>query len=202
MDLFIAMAVYQSVHPKTVHSLMRLTTKLRAWQFDSVQKCNIPPARNELVVHFLESKAPFMLSVDADMKFTPEDVERLHESIQQPFVGLVGGNYCKRDGSNIPLCSPLPEMSKDDLLAWTKKNAGKAVQAHAIPTGLMMIRREVFVAIEPPWFEFVYPQRGSLNGISSDVNFCRKVRGAGFLTMAHLGVRANHIGDCEYSLED
>jgi hypothetical protein len=50
----------------------------------------------------------------------------------------------------------------------------------------MLVRKQVFEAIEPPWFEMG-------NGISEDVIFCQKAREAGFDVFVDLAIRIGHI---------
>lgn len=56
---------------------------------------------------------------------------------------------------------------------------------HAGSSG-MLIRREVIETVEPPWFELG-------NGISEDVNFCRKAKKAGFKVHVDVGAKLGHI---------
>ncbi len=56
---------------------------------------------------------------------------------------------------------------------------------HAGSSG-MLIRKCVIGAVEAPWFELG-------NGISEDVNFCRKARQAGYTIHVDLAVRLGHI---------
>lgn len=71
-------------------------------------------------------------------------------------------------------------LPEDDLVeVWSAGDAG------------MLIRREVFDAIEDPWFT---PTPGSI-GLDYDMNFCRKVRDAGFKIYCDSGAMLGHISN-------
>lgn len=63
------------------------------------------------------------------------------------------------------------------------------LEVYAAGTGGMLVRRHVLEAIGDPWFEF---QRGEI--LNEDVEFCRKIRDAGFKIHADLSCRMGHAG--------
>lgn len=64
------------------------------------------------------------------------------------------------------------------------------LEVHSAGTGGMLVRRRVLEAIGDPWFEF---KQGEL--LSEDVDFCRKIRAAGFRIHADMEVRMGHVGN-------
>lgn len=60
-------------------------------------------------------------------------------------------------------------------------------------TGCMLIRREVFEALEFPWFQWPIELRdGKVKETSDDVDFCRRATSAGFTIGAHGNVFCGH----------
>lgn len=205
-DLFVAMPCYDRPCRSTHHSIVNLMCSLTSAGIpathDSVSCCNVPVARNKLIKKFLETQHTRLLFVDADNTFTPYDLMKLADTLdRRPDVGLIGGNYCKVDGTDVPLCSPKLSISADELIEWMRRHKEKAVDAVAIPTGFMLVRRDVFEKMPPPWFELEH-KPNSIDVVTSDYVFCRKVRELGYRTLAHLGVKCGHIGEVERGLVD
>lgn len=204
-DLFVAMPCYDRPCRRTHHCIVDLMCALTRdgipAKHDSVSCCNVPVARNKLVTQFLDSGYSRLLFIDADNVVRVPGVVRLAEVLDaHQDVGLVGGNYVKADGTEMPLCSPKAQISNVELRQWMSANNGKAVDAYSVPTGCMLIRREVFEKVPRPWFELKHCE-DSIDVVTSDYVFCQKVRAAGFRTLAHLGVKAGHIGELEYTLD-
>lgn len=63
-------------------------------------------------------------------------------------------------------------------------------EVHAAGTGGMLVRRNVFEAIAAPWFE---SSSGAFT--NHDLEFCRKVRDAGFKIHADVESIMTHLGD-------
>lgn len=59
--------------------------------------------------------------------------------------------------------------------------------------GCMLIRREIFDALEFPWFNWPLELRdGKIKETSDDVDFCKRARAAGFTISAHGNVFCGH----------
>lgn len=115
--------------------------------------------------------------VDDDHAFAPDVLLRLLDH----GLPLVAPNVLRRQ-------QPFASVACVDdavLDLRTQPATGLVAVQHTGSSGLL-IRREVIEVVEPPWFELG-------NGISEDVNFCRKAVAAGFDIHVDLGLRLGHI---------
>lgn len=80
---------------------------------------------------------------------------------------------------------PIPCVD-DDFMDITKYQPDELVEVQHAGSSGMLIRKHVLDAVEAPWFELG-------NGISEDVNFCRKAVAAGFSIHVDMDVRLGHI---------
>lgn len=120
----------------------------------------IPRARNLLAREFLKSGYTHMLFIDADIEFNPQDVFKMIEA-DKP---LIGGTYPgkKINWENVHNAvghgiapehlthfTALPMIRlKRETMDLNKVNMGEPVEVRAVPTGFMMIKREVFEKLE------------------------------------------------------
>lgn len=86
---------------------------------------------------------------------------------------------------------PCPMVARETPRGFLPVTEGEGIELIDVcGASCLLIRSEVIQAIKPPWFEtddWGNPRH------SSDFNFCRKVRGAGFLLYAHFGVVCSHL---------
>lgn len=80
---------------------------------------------------------------------------------------------------------PIPEY---DNFSARELSASGLIKVHAAGSGGMLVKRHVLEDIEPPWFE-------SSSGayVNDDLEFCRKIRDAGYEIHCDLGVRFGHL---------
>lgn len=151
---------------------------------------DISGARNMLVERSLERGSEWILFLDDDHVYPDDILLRLlaHEKDitcslymqRQPPFGPVAYTH-RVEGSYMPL--QLPGMPEEGL-----------IDIYATGCSGMLIRSEVFRAIEYPWFE--HGRVGELWNASEDLIFCEKAREAGFDIHLDLGVRLGHLAPC------
>ncbi len=140
--------------------------------------------------------SPFMIFIDSDIVFTPEDIEKTYRSMQAGYE-VVGGMYAVADGTFVP-AQAYKQLVFD----------GSVQEMRYVSTGFLGISRNVLRDIknklEMPllhkgdWCE-CYPffESGSFPEtkiyISEDWDFCNKVRTAGHKVYLHTGVQVGHI---------
>lgn len=138
--------------------------------------------RNNLVRESLEVGSEWLWFLDDDHAFAPDLLLRLlaHEKdivtpvyLQRmmPFAPVV---YTGQEGPDFEALF-LPDYPIDAGL----------VPVHSAGTGGMLIRSEVFRAIEEPWFEHGHA--------SEDLIFCEKARDAGFEIHCDLQAHLGHL---------
>lgn len=178
------------VHRERIDQLIRVEGHLLSRQ------------RNELVWGFLErSKAPWLLMLDTDHSFTPEDFDRLcaaaHEVSFPVLSGLYFGAY-PSDGL-MPLAVPIaycldPEGQYRPIMEWQR---GKLIRVDAVGGGMLLVHRRVLEALRdasehPDWAWFADGPTGNA-WYSEDVTFCQRVRAAGFPIHVHPDVELPHL---------
>lgn len=138
--------------------------------------------RNRLVASALDVGTEWVIFLDDDMLFPPDHLMRLlaHDEFivaslytqrSSPFGPIAFKSYTRENGY-VPV--KLSEQPKEGLVPIV--GAG---------TGGMLIRAEVFHAIEYPWFEKT--EIGS-----EDLNFCQKALAAGFDLYLDMGAAMGH----------
>lgn len=184
----------------------------------------IPRARNLLAREFIKSEYTHIMFVDADIEFNAVDVLKMLETD----LPLIGGTYPGKriNWDNIYNASQHSHIKADDLEHFTsmpmirlkrdtmdlnKVNMGEPVEVRAVPTGFMLIKREVFDKLAPtvpgypdPYAEdkataevtkifFDTSMRGD-DYLSEDYHFCylwtdsgEKVHWAPWVILNHIG---------------
>jgi hypothetical protein len=138
--------------------------------------------RNKLAKIAQEQGAEWLLFLDDDHVFPPDLLLRLlaHEEM------IVGSLYLQRMLPFAPVC--FAEKTEDERyipIDLTSLPEEGLVEVCAIGTGGMLIRSEVFRALEYPWFEH--------GRASEDLIFCDRAREAGFPIYCDLGSRLGHM---------
>lgn len=141
---------------------------------------DIDKARNNLVTKFLATRADALLSVDTDIIYTPEHVQKLIDW-DLPFVS---GAY-------------MNEFSLIDAAVLGDNGHPKQIGLPGGPTevlftgaGFTLIQREVFEKIAHEWYSFT-EEDGWKHG--EDWSFCVRVRQAGYKIMLDPEIRVGHL---------
>lgn len=130
----------------------------------------LPHLRQQIADEALEEHgATHLLWVDDDHSLPSHTVERLlsHDK------AVVGINASTRSH---PI-KPTARVALDELMYTTNESTGLE-KAYAIGFGVILIRAEVFRALEKPYFKISGDAKG--NWIGEDAWFCAQVRAAGF----------------------
>ena len=113
-------------------------------------------ARNKMAIQLLLSEYTHLLMLDIDHRHPKEIIQRLSRWVlQMPEVQVVGGLNFRRGEPFDPCCG-----------FWTGDDYGSIerpaewdkglMQVDLLGTGSILIAREVFELIPPPWFAFDY----------------------------------------------
>lgn len=161
-----------------------------AWVKGSLVAVN----RNECVKLAQQANATHLLFWDTDITATPDTIGRLLAR-DKP---AVGATYCARTPPHTPHVDLLPGQDRLD--------ARGCIEVAGLPTGLLLIRMEVFAQLKEPWFQtpaIIHPDTGQPTLQGEDVFFSQQMRKAGFsmwldadlsLDVAHLGQQAFGLG--------
>jgi hypothetical protein len=167
-------------------------------------------ARNKLAAQFLASEFEWLMFIDVDLAFTPEQLIRIWLHAIKEKRKIVGGLYAMKKISPQFVANWLPGEAPD---------ATGAVKVSELGTGFLLIHRSVFetmrekmpeIAFTPDalpgtshqpigWdFFAVGPYADKTSGttryLSEDWMFCRRARDLGFDIWADTFVQISHIG--------
>jgi len=154
--------------------------------------------REELAIAAIKSKATHLLWLDDDMRFPPDTLMKLlaHDE------AIVGVNYPTRRLPLRPtafqttgLKGGTPARLEDD------PDAPLLVPVEALGFGAVLMRTEVFAALEQPWFTHQWDEK-IRRWIGEDVQFCLRAADAGFevLVDTELSREVGHTGMIDYEL--
>jgi hypothetical protein len=152
--------------------------------------------RNIQVKRFLESDCSLLFTIDSDCVPQNETIQKLLEFdlpiIASPspayidgkvILGVgdknVGADYKKREPVYRPH-KPLTGLQKCD----------------AVGGSGLLIKREVFETIEPPYFKFQYDDQG-FSCLGEDLYFCEKAKAAGYDIYAYCDLIQTHIKEVD-----
>ncbi len=175
----------------------QLRAELVAWLFqaqaagcriDLPQNRPLDLARNVQVRRFLEfTAAPALLMVDSDTVPPPHALPTLLSANRAVVSALVPyWSYADRD-----LLFNAYRFDEDNNLRSLPRIDGLTA-CDALGFGCVLAKREVFEAIEPPWFRWQLSEDGLSLAHGEDLYFCEQVREAGFSLHVHGGVLCDH----------
>lgn len=141
-------------------------------------------ARNRGVAKALENpNIDSIMFLDSDMSFPPITLLRLIEA-DKPIVGC---NYVMRGAPHHSCVRP-----KDNQSAVVSG----ITEVDRLPTGIMLIQRDVFAKLKRPWFQYPVTPDGEDIG-TEDYYFCDRAREAGLSIWmdTDLSLEIVHWGD-------
>lgn len=160
-------------------------------------------ARNDLVRDALnKTDCTHVFFLDSDMRFPWQSLLRLLAANKD----IVGVNYSVRKGIPKPVAFADLEAKGEfqRFLQPTRQpfTGDQYVKVHGLGMGMVLIRREVFEAIQFPWFETVY-DKVNRKWVGEDVDFCIKARAAGYDVWCDtvLSEEIGHVGRMEYTID-
>ena len=212
-SLFIALPAYDfKVSLKLAVSLAKFSRASAEHGIDiqigSICGCSVVSrARNLLAKDMLESECDFLLFIDSDINFEPDDIFRLMAWGTDPKKGIVAAVPRTRNESKVYIAT-LDYDTNGDLTM----NGMGLVRAKRVATAFMLVRREVFETLEkkhPEWayydsktdrtlscmFDFQLADEGY---IGEDFLFCDRVRSHGFEVWIDPSITLGHMGVQEY----
>lgn len=156
-------------------------------RIDWATSADISSSRNALVKRSLQAGSEWIFFLDDDHVFSEEILMNLLAHEQD----VVGSLYLRRGSPFSPVA--FSHRSEDGLyysieLA-TLPHEG-LLKVQAVGAAGLLIRSEVFRAIEEPWFE--HGRVGAWDA-SEDIIFCEKAQAAGFDVFIDLGTQLGHM---------
>ena len=129
----------------------------------------LPQSRNLAVRELMSNKEyTHLFFLDSDMAFPADALVRLLRHDKE----LVAATYARRKPSNGDSVVSAPEELYD-------KAHTDLIEVPRLPTGCMLIRRDVIERLPMPVFEFGWNPEGDGFEVGEDMVFCDKVRALG-----------------------
>lgn len=212
-SIFIALPAYDfKVSLKLAISLARFAQAAPRHGIDiqigSICGCSVVSrARNLLAQDMIESPCDYLLFVDSDINFEPEDIFRLMAWAEDPKKGIVAAVPRTRSEDKVYIAN----LDYDENNELTMNGMG-LVRAERVATAFMLIRREVIITMaeaHPEWkyydkrsdrvvpclFDFELTEEGY---IGEDFLFCDRARELGFEVWIDPTITLGHMGIQEY----
>ncbi len=156
------------------------------------------------------SDIPYLIFLDSDIIFTPENLRKLHSDLQAGY-DLIGGIFAVRGGTQL--------SSYDNGTNGRVLCDGKIRQFEYIATGFMGISMKLLkkmveeiplpllhpdsIKFYPFFEEKAFPERnGESIFLSEDYDFCEKARKVGVDPYIDTSIQLGHIGEYDYRLAD
>lgn len=213
-SIFIALPAYDfKVSLKLAVSLARFAQAAPqhgvSIQIGSICGCSVVSrARNLLAQDMLESPCDYLLFIDSDINFEPEDIFRLMAWGSDPKKGIVAAVPRTRSETKTYIAN----LDYDENHELTMNGMG-LVRAERVATAFMLVRREVFTTLVEEHPEWAYYDKKSdrmlsclfdfqLTGegyIGEDFLFCDRAREAGFEVWIDPSITLGHMGVQEYT---
>jgi hypothetical protein len=213
-SLFIGLPAYDfKVSLKLAVSLARFAQMAPQHGVDinigSICGCSVVSrARNLLVKDMLEAESDYLMFIDSDINFEPEDIFRLMAWAQDTKKGIVAGVPRIRD-VNKTYIADLDHGESGDLTM----NGMGLVRAKRVATAFMLIQRSVItdmMAAHPEWvyydkrcdkevpalFDFKLTEEGYMG---EDFLFCDRARELGYEVWVDPTITLGHMGVQEYT---
>lgn len=155
-------------------------------------------ARNKLAMEVLKNpQLTHLLMLDIDHKHPVNIIQRLAKWVLlDPSVWVVGGLNFRRSYPHDPCCHLFGEDGQIYAPAAWDKNGG-LMKVAAIGTGSILIAREAFEEIQPPWFFNKYDKVWDDVWPGEDMGFSQKCREYGIGMYVDTSLTSPHIGEYE-----
>lgn len=182
-NIVIGMPCTDDIRAKTAFSLIHAVNRKRDYDINFVMEisCDIIGARCRIVHQARKLKATHVLFVDHDMYFAPDTIQKLLDNNKD----IVGADYNFRK---------LPAKSTAFPL---EANHPPLYKCHAIGTGLMLVKMDVFDKVPEPWFQFGRDKDGNMV-MGEDVHFCQEAIKVGYDVWADATLDVKHLGEYMY----
>jgi hypothetical protein len=149
-------------------------------------------ARNVITEQFLKTDCTHILMIDADI-IPPHNTPSLLDYEKEIIGGLcpimINGHlmYTLMNFNGIGQgYSPQTEIKRNTLY-----------EVDATGTGCLMVKREVFEQMQPPWFDYELEAGGTRVFSSEDYSFCRKAKESGCEIWVHTGYECGHVKEVD-----
>jgi hypothetical protein len=144
-------------------------------------------ARNFIIQAFLNDPDhyDYLLMIDADMSVPNNllDLCQLGKAIVSPVCLIY---------KNKEIIPTVLEKASGGVKLKKSFPLGTLVEVDSTGSGVLLIQRQVFENLDPPYFKYQTDENGILN-LGQDFYFCEKVKKAGYKIYVHTGMFTSHF---------
>jgi len=192
--LLIAVPCERTVLVEAVNGIVSnaITAAAHGWELLAFQYGRTDVARNRMAHKLLKGDCDALVMLDSDHVHKPLLVEYLAmAAAAHPEIGVIAGLNYRRLPPHEPMAYKADAEGRYGCIAeW----GNGMVEVDACSTAAMLIRREVFAALEPPWFAYTYAAYEDGVSTSEDIAFCKRVkRETSFPIYVHTQLTSPHI---------
>lgn len=196
--ILIAIPTARNIEPDTFKSIYDLTVpEGYETTFQFFFGYNIDQVRN-LIADWVVKGFDYLFSVDSDIAFPPDTLERLLAHDRD----MVSGLYIQRKpGEHILEVYEHNGRGGVTNIPYGKIAGRGLVEIASCGFGCVLVKADVFRAIDYPHFKY-HSAIDHANTISEDVDFCRKALNKGFKIWADTNVKCRHIGSTTFTVDN
>lgn len=217
-SLLMLTAVLDNIEYYTQHSVQETMKVIPRCDWHKRWGTYIDLARSTMAKFAIERNPDYVMFIDNDVVFKPEQVALLREHFDEDRMGAITGSYCYRDGSNRTTMGWLQDGEKGDSLnmvsheeatrrALKYSEEGAVVPVDYLPGGFLLTTPKVLRKLSAPVFASQWivgkndEGQGTAHFVGEDVYFCANLKKAGYEPCCDFGVQIGHIGSIIYGLQ-
>jgi len=158
---------------------------------------NIDQIRN-LIADWIVNGYDYLFSVDSDISFNPDTLEKLlkHD------VDVVSGLYIQRKpGQHILEVYEHNGRGGVNNIPYEKIKGKGLLEIASCGFGCVLVKSQVMKAVGYPQFEY-HSAINHANTVSEDVDFCRKALDKGFKIWADTTIQCRHTGSFTFTIDN
>lgn len=164
----------------------------------------VDSCRNDIVKQFLESSADFLLMIDSDI-VPPDGTLDVLLSRSKNIICAICFSMMPLDdehqNAEKDLSAPYPVIMKraKDEKGWNVNRDIKfpIMEVDATGASCLLIHRSVLESIGTNWFRLGYNERGIVDVVGEDFDFCMKAKAKGFQIFVDTTLQCSHYKTCD-----
>lgn len=172
----------------------RITNIYQEWS-----SANVSASRNIVTQRFLDrNDADWLLWVDADMQWSPLDVDVLLDTADPKTMPVIGGLcFGMAHGSPVPTIYHFAEIDGNLTTIRMQHYERNAIfQVAATGAAFLLIHRSALKAMSEhgfnPAFPFFQETQNGTDPVGEDITFCLRMAALGIPVHVHTGVKIGH----------
>jgi len=199
IKITIAVPSNRGLIPATFQCLLELIAQSNKYNLHIIvpeHGYTIAENRNYIAAQACQNKSDYLLMIDDDMTFPPNMLDKLIKN-DKDICGLAFHSRGGTATGEIMAIAEVTEKKFINLDTETDPKYKDVFECHAVGTGIILIKTEIFHKIPSPWFEFTYKESGQCEN-GEDWNFCFKAKRNNYKIWTDPTIEVGHIGEKIY----